>query len=88
MERLCEYYGSGDGGDALPPPDGLDRHAVHRALDRERLSEIAPDIPADRLARIVRLRDEIRRDVFATPERLEVAIRRAVRAARSPRRRS
>jgi hypothetical protein len=74
--------------DSLPAPDGIDRYAVHRALDRERLREEAPDLPRERLARIVKARDELRRGVYETEERLETALGRALldleRATRLP----
>ena len=86
MERLRKW--SGWSADSLPPPDGLDRYSLHRALDRERLAEEAPDVPRDRLARIVQIRDELRRGVYETPERLTTAIGRALNVAREARRRS
>ena len=76
---------SGRYADSLPPPDGLDRYAVLRALDKERLRAEAPDLPLERIERIVRIRDELRRDIFESPERLETAI---LRAAADMRRRA
>jgi hypothetical protein len=73
--------------DRLAPPPGLDRWAVLRALDRERLAAEAPDVPAARLARIVKIRDEIRRGVYLTDDRLATAAALALRALRDPRRR-
>ena len=40
-----------------------------------------PDLPRERIGRIARLRDEIRRGTLETEERLGVAIARAVAAA-------
>ena len=71
---------SGVHADALPAPAPLDRYAVLRSLDRERLSEEAPDLPRERIQRIVRARDEIRRDVYVTEERLAIALGRALGA--------
>jgi hypothetical protein len=82
MERLWKE--SGANADWLPPPDGLDRYAVLRSLDRERLSEVAPDVPAERRARIVRIRDEIRRGRYDTDDRVRVALERAFEAADRP----
>jgi hypothetical protein len=66
--------------DSLAPPAGLDRYAVLRSLDRERFADEAPDVPAARRARIVKIRDEIRRGVYANPHRLAVATERLLRA--------
>jgi len=85
MARLRNL--SGANADSLPPPDGLDRYAVLRALDRERLAREEPGIPRERRARIARIRDELRRGVYETPERLAVAIERAIAdVGRRPRR--
>lgn len=62
--------------DALPAPAPLDRYAVLRSLDKERLREVAPDLARERLQRVVRVRDELRRGVFETPERLARTIER------------
>ena len=62
--------------DALPAPAPLDRYAVMRSLDKERLREEAPDLPRDRLQRVVRVRDEMRRGVYETPERIARAVER------------
>ena len=86
METLCDW--TGRNADSLPPPDGLDRNALRRALDLERLAEEVPDIPRVRLRKIASLRDEIRRGVYETPERLGIAIRRALGEAARPRRRT
>ena len=67
--------------DALPRPDGLDRYAVLRALDRERLEEAAPDLPRARLARLARIRDELRRGTYDRDDRLIFALRQALRDA-------
>jgi hypothetical protein len=64
--------------DRLTPPCDLDRYAVLRALDRERLAEEAPDVDDARLRRIVKIRDEIRRGTYASGERLAIAIARAL----------
>jgi hypothetical protein len=75
--------------DRLPPPRGIDRWAILRSLDRERLAEEAADIPAERRARIVKIRDEIRRGVYATEARLAAALAGALAdlARRAPGRR-
>jgi hypothetical protein len=86
MERVWNHAGAN--ADSLPPPDGVDRYAVLRALDRERLAELAPDLPRDRIARIARLRDELRRGAFETPERLAIAVARALKDASRARRRA
>ena len=84
MERLSWNTGGASADYPLDPPLGLDRYAVLRSLDRERLAEEAPDVPADRRARIVRIRDEIRRGLYDTDERVRVAIERAMEAADRP----
>lgn len=66
----------------LEPPTGLDRWAVLRALDRERLAATAPDVPRPRLLRIVKIRDEIRRGTYLTGERLAIAVASALAQAR------
>ncbi len=83
--------------DRLPLPAGVDRWAVLRALDAERLSEEAPDVQPARRARIVKIRDAIRRGAYVTEERLRAALERALdeiargggtsAAGRAPRRR-
>lgn len=67
--------------DALPRPDGLDRYAVLRALDRERLEEAAPDLPRERLSRLARIRDELRRGSYDRDDRLTFALHKALRDA-------
>jgi hypothetical protein len=86
MERVRNHAGAN--ADSLPPPDGVDRYAVLRALDRERLAEIAPDVPRERRVRIAQLRDELRRGVFETPERLALGLSRALEEASRVRRRA
>jgi hypothetical protein len=86
MERVSSW--SGANADSLPPPDGVDRSAILRALDRERLAELAPDLPRARIARIARLREDLRHGRLETPERLETALRRALADAARPRPRS
>lgn len=66
--------------DSLPPPAGLDRYAVLRSFDRERLADEAADVPPERRARIVKIRDEIRRGVYASERRFAVALERLLRA--------
>jgi hypothetical protein len=86
MERA--NHRSGANADSLPPPDGVDRSTILRALDRERLAEQAPDLPRARIALVARLREEIRLGRLETPERLERAAARAVAEASRPRRRA
>ncbi len=85
MERRWD---SGGHADSLPAPEGVDRYAIRRALDGERLADEAPDVPAARRSRIVKIRDEIRRGVYETPERLAIAMLRALDDAARPRRRA
>jgi hypothetical protein len=82
MECLWDF--SGRNADSLPPPEGLDRYAVLRSLDRQYLAEVAPDVPRERRQRIVKIRDEIRRGVYETPERLDQALDRAIPDAFEP----
>jgi hypothetical protein len=67
-------------GDSLPPPAGLDHYAVLRSLDRERFADEAADLPPERRARIVKIRDEIRRGVYASERRIALALERLLRA--------
>lgn len=84
--RLNEQ--TGFNADSLPGPESIDRWAVLRALDRERITEEAPEIGRERLARIVRIRDQIRRGVFETAERLAMGLARAIAEVGGSRRRT
>jgi hypothetical protein len=86
--RLRKDRLAAEAADRLEAPDGLDRYAVRRAIDREEIAASAPDVDTERLRRIVRLRDEIRRGTYVTDERLAIAIARALEAISRMRRRS
>ncbi len=64
--------------DAMPPPEGLSRAAVLRALDRERLMLEAPDLAPERVARLVKLLDDARAGRLLGGDRLREALRRAL----------
>jgi hypothetical protein len=64
--------------EALALPQGLGAGAVRRELDRERLERQAPDLDAERVARIARIREEIRAGRYITAERLAIALSRAL----------
>lgn len=65
-------------GDALEPPDGLGLRDVRRSLDHEDLRRAAPDLPAERLRHVARVRQELREGTYATDARLWLAIERAI----------
>lgn len=68
--------------DALPLPAGLGSAAVLRALEREALAAAAPELEPRRRERILRVREEVRRGRYLTPERLAIALERALAALR------